>query len=125
MDTKVKETAAIIGASHKTERYSNKAQKALIGAGHKVVLFNPALKEVDGIKVFNHLSAITEKIDTVTLYVGPERLVPMIGDILALKPKRVIANPGTECAEMADACKKTGIEYIEACTLVMISTGQY
>jgi uncharacterized protein len=125
MEAKIKETVAIIGASHKTERYSNKAQKALIGAGHKVVLFNPALKEVDGIKVFNHLSAITEKIDTVTLYVGVVRLIPMIGGIVALKPKRIIANPGTECAEMADACKKAGIDYIEACTLVMISTGQY
>ena len=122
---KTKEATAIIGASHKPERYSNKAQKALIGAGHKVVLFNPALKEVDGIKVFNHLTDITEKIETVTLYVGPERLVPMIAGILALKPKRVIANPGTECAEMEKACIKAKVEYIEACTLVMISTGQY
>lgn len=122
---KPKEVVVIIGASNKKERYSNKAQKALIVVGHTVIPVHPVLKEIEGIKVVNHMNEIKELIDTVTLYVGTKRLVPIIGDIIALKPKRVIANPGTECAEMADACKKAGIEYIEACTLVMISTGQY
>ncbi len=122
---KSKETVVIIGASNKIERYSNKAQKALIANGHTVILFNPALKEIDGIKVFNNMNDINEKIDTVTLYVGPARLVPMIGAIIGLKPKRIIANPGTECEEMRAACNKAKIEYMEACTLVMLSTGQY
>ena len=122
---KSKETVVIIGASSKPERYSNKAQKALVDDGHTVIPFNPGIKEVDGIKVVNDMKNITTKIDTVTLYVGPDRLKPMIGAIIGLKPKRIIANPGTECDEIRLACRAAKIEYLEACTLVMLSTGQF
>jgi predicted CoA-binding protein len=120
-----KELVAILGASNKAERYSNKAQKALVDAGHEVIPVNPVFKEIDGVKVTAHLKDIHKKIDTLTLYVGPERLVPMIPDIIALNPSRIISNPGTECAEMKEAAEKAGIKYLEACTLVMLSTGQY
>jgi uncharacterized protein len=122
---KTKETVLIIGASNKVERYSNMAQKALIKEGHKVLLFNPALKEIEGIKVINVMQDIKVKIDTITLYVGPARLVPMIDDIIKLNSKRIIANPGTENEDMRRACQIAKIEYIEVCTLVMLSTGQF
>lgn len=122
---KSKETVVIIGASSKPERYSNKAQIALVADGHTVIPFNPAIREVDGIKAVNDMKDINSKVDTVTLYVGPERLKPMINSIVGLHPKRIIANPGTECDEMRRACRSAKIEYLEACTLVMISTGQF
>ncbi|MEI7543087.1 MAG: CoA-binding protein [bacterium] len=122
---KKKETVLIIGASNKTERYSNMAQKVLLKDGHKVMLFNPAIKEIEGIKVINDMKDIKGEIETITLYVGPTRLVPMIDDIIKLNSKRIIANPGTECEDMRRACELAKIEYIEACTLVMLSTGQF
>jgi hypothetical protein len=42
-----------------------------------------------------------------------------------LKPARVIFNPGTENQEFAQQLEAQGIETIEACTLVMLRTGQY
>jgi predicted CoA-binding protein len=120
-----KERVVILGASNKVQRYSNKAQKALAAAGHTVIPVNPAFEEIDGIKTVHSVKDINDKIDTVTLYVGPERLVSMIPDIIALNPARIISNPGTECAEMKEAAETAGIRYMEACTLVMLSTGQY
>jgi len=119
------EKVVVIGASNKPARYAYQALVELTNHGHTVIPVNPALKEINGIKVINGLSDIREAIDTVTLYVGPERLEPMVPEIIALKPKRVISNPGTETHLMQEACEKNGIEYIEACTLVMLSTGQY
>jgi len=45
--------------------------------------------------------------------------------LLELNPKRVIFNPGTENKLLVEILEKNKIEAIEACTLVLLSTGQY
>jgi hypothetical protein len=45
--------------------------------------------------------------------------------ILSLHPKRIIFNPGTENEELEELAQQNGIAAIEACTLVMLNTGQY
>jgi hypothetical protein len=44
---------------------------------------------------------------------------------VALNPRRVIFNPGTESAPLQQALDEAGIEWLEACTLVMLRTGQF
>ncbi len=115
----------ILGASKKAERYSNMALKRLVGAGHEVFPVNPALDEIDGLRVFRSLSEVPLPVDTVTLYVGPKSVLEEAERILALKPRRVISNPGTETPEFAARARELGIDYLEACTLVLLSTGQF
>ncbi|TNE56910.1 MAG: CoA-binding protein, partial [Bacteroidetes bacterium] len=64
-------------------------------------------------------------VDTVTLYVGPQRQVPYYEYILSLHPKRIIFNPGTENPELEALAEAQGIEVVEGCTLVMLSIGGY
>jgi hypothetical protein len=64
-------------------------------------------------------------IDTVTLYLGSAAQTEYIDQILALKPRRIIFNPGTENPVLAELAAKTGVETLEACTLVLLKTGQY
>ncbi|HAH37363.1 MAG TPA: CoA-binding protein [Algoriphagus sp.] len=66
-----------------------------------------------------------EDIDTITLYIGPDHQEEWIDYLLSLNPKRIIFNPGTENPEFFQAAKKQGVEVTPACTLVMLSTGQY
>jgi predicted CoA-binding protein len=66
-----------------------------------------------------------ENVDTVTLYLNPTRQEPYYDYILGLKPRRIIFNPGTENPELEMLASEAGIECMEACTLVMLSTGQY
>ncbi len=115
----------ILGASSKPDRYSCLALKRLLAAGHEAIPVNPALESIEGVPVVGRLADVFLPVDTVTLYVGPERILPMIDDILALKPKRIIANPGTETRELASRALEAGIEYVEACTLVLLGTGQF
>ncbi len=115
----------LIGASKKPERYAYLAFHRLEEAGHDVLLFNPALDEIEGHPVCNDLHNISKEIHTVTLYVSEKNLLPLIPMIIELKPKRVISNPGTECSAMKEACEQNNIEYIEACTLVMLKTKQW
>ena len=67
----------------------------------------------------------TDEVDTVTLYLNPLHQKPYYDYILSLKPRRIIFNPGTENDELESIARKAGIEITEACTLVMLSTGQY
>lgn len=115
-------TTLIIGASPKTERYANKAQKALTETGHQVLLYHPRGGVIDGMEVISDFSAIVEQVDTLTFYVRPEILETMAADLIALKPRRVIFNPGTEDPGLAREFARAGIEVVEACTLVMLKT---
>lgn len=115
----------ILGASPKLSRYSNKAMKCLMAAGHSVVLFNPNLEEVEGFVCHQDLNQISEVIDTITVYVRPQRIELMIPELIALRPKRVIFNPGSESQIAEQAFNNAGIGVENACTLVLLSLDQY
>ena len=116
---------AILGASQKSERYAHKAQVMLTKAGHELVLINPGLAEIDGLPVLKSLAEIEGAIDTLTVYVGPEISSNIIPEILALKPGRVIFNPRTLDATVTAALDEAAIPWVEACTLVLLRTGQF
>ena len=124
MDKKT-ETVAVVGASPIKDRYSNKAMNMLEEYGHTPVPVAPKHETIEGKKVFHGLSDIKEEIDTVTLYVGVPRQENVIEEIISLKPKRVIFNPNTENPNVYDRLKQEGIKVQEACTLVLLRTGQY
>lgn len=119
------ENVAVIGASPREDRYSNKAMRMLAEYRHNPIPVAPGYDEIEGKKVYQRLQDIPEKIDTVTLYLGPARQEDVIQDIIRLAPKRVIFNPDTENKEAAEQLQKAGIKVVEACTLVLLRTNQY
>ena len=119
------ETVAIIGASEKKHRYAYQAMTALQKHGHMVKLVNPFRITIDGLKCYRAVSDIGETINTVTLYVNPERFRDHIEEVIRVKPARVIMNPGTEDTDMEKRLASEGIIVLRACTLVMLSTGQF
>ncbi|MBC7851295.1 MAG: CoA-binding protein [Chitinophagaceae bacterium] len=123
MDKKAK-TTLVMGASDNPSRYSYLAINRLKNSGHPVVAIGKKKLNVNGVTVENSQVPF-ENVDTVTLYLNPLHQQPYYDYILSLKPKRVIFNPGTENEELQNKLDKAGIQYMEACTLVMLSTGQY
>jgi predicted CoA-binding protein len=119
------ERVVIIGASDNPERYSHKALLLLRRHGHEVVPVHPKLAEIEGIPVVPDVSAITGPVDTVTMYVGAAISAGLTEKLTALKPRRVIFNPGAENALLAAALQKAGIACEEACTLVLLNTGRF
>lgn len=116
---------AILGASDNPDRYANKAFHMLQEYGHDPIPVNPTLDEVDGVPVAHSLSEIKEQVDTLTLYVRSEISEKLKDEILALKPKRVIFNPGTENKDLQKSLEENGIHTVEGCTLVMLRTKQF
>jgi len=118
-------SVAVLGASNKPDRYSYKALTKLREHGFKTFPIHPVYEEIDGIKAYKSLDDITEPIDTITIYLSAANSTPLIDDILKSGARRVIFNPGTENNELSRTLKENGIEVVEGCTLVMLSTGQF
>jgi predicted CoA-binding protein len=117
-------TTLVLGASANPARYSNIAINRLRRNNHPVVAIGKRNGIVGDTTVETAPRAI-DNLDTVTLYLNPNNQKPYYNYIMDLKPKRIIFNPGTENEELATMAQKAGIQPIEACTLVLLSTGQY
>ena len=115
----------ILGASQNKDRVSNQAIHLLKEKGHEVTLVNPAYSEIDGMPVLNSLKDVEGPIETLTLYLSPERLAPLIQDIVAAAPQRTIFNPGTESSDLMDALDEADLAYQEDCTLVLLRSGRF
>ena len=122
MSNKLK--TAVIGASTNPARYAYLAINKLVRYGYPVVGYGLKPGEVNGVEIIGD-KRIVDDIHTVTLYVGPRHIEHWLPLILALNPKRVIFNPGTEDDLTEQTLKEAGIEVVEACTLVMLSIGNY
>lgn len=123
METGSKKTM-VLGASANPARYSFLAINSLRKHQHPVVALGRRIGKVLDVDI------ITEKnpqdtVDTVTLYLNPANQKEYYDYILSLRPKRIIFNPGTENPELSELAKTNGIQPMEACTLVLLSTGQY
>ncbi|WP_340075683.1 CoA-binding protein [Leptobacterium sp. I13] len=114
----------VIGASLKPHRYSNIAVQRLVNHGEEVVAYGLRKGKVSGVVIDTELK-IYENVDTVTLYLNPKNQKAFYDYIVSLHPKRVIFNPGTENEEFYTILKQHDIVVEVACTLVLLSTGQY
>lgn len=118
-------TVVVVGASPKPDRYSNQAVRLLLKHGHGVVPINPAGGQIEGLPVVGTLDEVAGPVDVVTLYVGPQLSGGLESAILKLRPGRVIFNPGTENPALRDVLAAKGVVTEEACTLVLLNTGQF
>jgi uncharacterized protein len=114
----------VLGASGNPGRYSYLAVTRLRGGGHPVAAIGRKQAKVGGVEIGTVKQHLTD-IDTVTLYLSPMHQKEYYDYIVSLHPRRVIFNPGAENPELATLARANGIEPVEACTLVMLSTGQY
>lgn len=114
----------VIGASLKPQRYSNIAISKLIDYNHEVVAFGLRKGQVAGVDIDTDLVPYKD-LNTVTLYLNPQRQKAYYDFIISLHPERIIFNPGTENPEFQNILRAERIYFEEACTLVLLSTNQY
>ena len=122
-DKQMKKTV-VFGASPNTSRYSNIATHRLSTAGYEVVPVGVREGMIDGINIQKGQPTL-DGVDTITLYMNPQRQKEHYDYFFSLNPKRIIFNPGTENPELIQLAQEKGIETTVACTLVMLSVGDY
>lgn len=119
-----KKKTVVLGASSNPARYSYLAIQRLRAHNHPVIAIGRRVGHVANIDITReHLKEMD--VDTVTLYLNPVNQAEYYDYILNLHPKRIIFNPGTENDELIAKARENNIKPVIACTLVMLSTGQY
>lgn len=119
-----KKKTLVLGASENPARYSNLAIKRLTHYQHPVLAIGKRKGAVAGTEIETE-QKIFRDIDTVTIYLNPSRQKEYYDYILSLHPRRIIFNPGAENDELAELALQNGIKPMEACTLVLLNTGQF
>ena len=114
----------VLGASENPARYSYLAINRLRANQHPVVAIGRRAGKVSDVNIITDQPPVND-IDTVTLYLNVQHQKEYYDYILSLYPKRIIFNPGAENDELAAMAARQGIQPMEACTLVLLSTGQY
>ena len=119
-----KKKTLVIGASANPARYSFLAVQRLAALQHPVIALGLKKGLIGNTEIETEKKSFGD-IDTITLYINPIRQKEYYDFILGLQPKRIIFNPGAENDELFSLAQQHRIKPIEACTLVLLSTGQY
>lgn len=113
----------VFGASLNPERHSNRVIGRLIENNFDVIGFGKKVGNINGVKI--KLDFPKRKIDTISMYMGALNQKPFIDQILSLKPRRIIFNPGAENDILAELARDNGIDVVEGCTMVMLALDEY
>ena len=124
MESQTNKKTLVLGATPDPSRYAYLAANRLVKSGHSIVNVGIKTGEVAGVPI-EKPETVHDDIDTITLYVGPQNQPPLYDYIINTHPKRIIFNPGTENTELRKMAEEKGIETEYACTLVLLSIGQY
>ena len=114
----------VIGASPNPQRYAHTATEMLMDNDFEVVPVGLRNGKIRNLDILTGQPDIDD-VHTVTLYVGPKNQMHWKDYIFSLNPERIIFNPGTEGSTFEKEAQERGIEVLRACTLVMISIGNY
>jgi predicted CoA-binding protein len=114
----------VLGASPNHSRYSNKAVRSLLKRNFEVVPVGTKAGEIRDLEILTGMPDIPD-VDTVLLYLAPNRQSEFYDYVINLNPRRVIFNPGTHNQEFIDLVRENGIEAVEDCALIMLNSGEY
>ena len=116
---------AVIGVTPNADRYAFKAVTKLTDHNFPVVALGFRNGEVAGNQIIKNWPTEIADLKVISMYIGPARQPDFYDYLINLNPKKIIFNPGTENEEFYQKLNTAGIDYEEACTLVLLSTGMY
>ena len=120
----MKEVTLVLGVSANSGRYANQLVKRLSDSNRGFIPFGRSKGMIEGVEIQNDWNA-NWNVDTVSLYIRPDFQKEYFERIMALAPRRVIFNPGTENLEFEELLDKAEISHERACSLVLLATGVY
>jgi len=113
-------TVVVVGASADRSKYGNKAVRAYLRQGYRVIPLHPKEPMIEGVPAVRSLSEVEGPVDRVTLYVPPAVGLSLLSQIAALAPRELWVNPGAESEELLAEARRLGFDPIEGCAILDI-----
>ena len=114
----------VLGASPNPERYAYAAVKQLVRYGHEVVAIGNRAGEIDGIAIAKDTPPLDD-IHTVSLYLSATNQHAYYDYTPGINRRLIFLNPGKKNPDRWCLPREGGMEPLPACTLVMLSIGNY
>lgn len=109
---------AIIGASREPRKFSHKAVKAYQSLGYKVFPVNPNSAEIAGLKTYDKLASLPEKVQEISIYLPPAKTFSFLDELNGYPLKIVYFNPGSADNKVLDKAKRMNLPAVAACSIV-------
>jgi uncharacterized protein len=118
-------TVAVVGASSDRTKFGNKAVRAFLGAGYRVIPINPNEREVEGIPTFASVLDVPDPIDMATVYVQPDVALRLLDEFEEKKIPEVWVNPGADSDDVIAEARRRKMNVIFACSIIGIGRSPY
>ena len=118
-------TVAVVGASSDRNKFGNKALRAFMAEGYRVIPINPNEREVEGMATYASVLDVPERIDMATLYVQPEVGLQLLPELEKKEIGEIWVNPGADSDELLAEARRRKLNVIAACSIVGIGQNPY
>jgi len=113
-------TVAVIGASSNRGKYGNKAVRAYVRQGYRVIPINPNVSEVEGLKTYASVLDVPGPIDMATVYVPGAVGMKVVEDLARKGVPEVWLNPGADDDPVIARARALGLNIVVACSIMGI-----
>jgi predicted CoA-binding protein len=120
-------TVAVVGASSSRAKFGNKALRAFLDEGFRVLPINPNESEVEGLKTYGSVLDVPGPIDIATVYVQPDVTLRLLEEFQQKGIPEIWVNPGAEDDEVMTEARRRKMNVYFACSIIGIgrSPGEF
>jgi predicted CoA-binding protein len=111
-------TIAIIGASSRRHKFSNKAVRAWKSKDATVVPVHPQENAVEGLPVVRSVEEIDGAVDVATFYVPPAVGITLLEGCARKGVGVLWLNPGSASPELLRRAEELGLAYEQTCSII-------
>ena len=113
-------TVAVVGASSNRAKFGNKALRAFLAEGYRVVAINPNESEVEGLKTYASVLDVPDAIDMATVYVQPDVTLRLLDEFQRKGIAEIWVNPGAEDDAVMSEARRRKMNVLFACSIIGI-----
>ena len=105
-------TIAVVGISQRETRASKYVSEYLQRVGYTIYPVNPSLDTWNGLKVYDSVADLPEKVDIVDVFRRSSQVLPLAGDVVEAGVKVMWLQQGIVDEEAAEIVSDAGIKVI-------------
>lgn len=113
-------TVAVVGASSDRKKFGNKALRAFVAEGYRVIPVNPNEAQVEGLPTYASVLDVPGAIDMATVYVQPDVTLRLLDEFERKGIPEIWVNPGAEDDSVMSEARRRKMNVIFACSIVGI-----